>query len=75
MSEAGTEAPGLRSSTSARGRWPRSAARFASCAPCAVERTWAPAVAADRSTPRVSSAANARASPNRVSSSTVMRRR
>ena len=41
-------------------------------AACAVERTWAPAVAAERSTPPVSRAARARASPRRVSSSPVM---
>ena len=55
----------------ARGGGARAApATPASCAACAAERTWAPAVAAERSTPPVSSAARARASARRVSSST-----
>ena len=70
MTDAAPAAPGRRTSTSARGRCPRRPATRASWAACAVERTWAPAVAADRSTPPVSSAASARASPRRVSSST-----
>ena len=56
------DAPGRRSSTSARGRLPASSPTPASAAPCAAERTCAPAVAAERSTPPVSSAASARGS-------------
>ena len=71
---AGPDAPRRRSSTSARGRLPASSPTPASAAACAADRTWAPAVAAERSTPPVSSAVSARGSASRVSSSTVRRR-